>query len=431
MQNRFSVFTPAQARAGSSKQAEQVDQRTKIRFWVMVAALLSLYVVSQFLRNSVGVIAPNLGQEFALTPDDLGVLASSFFLAFALAQIPLGAAIDRFGPKACMLLLSLLAAAGCAGFAAAGALLDLSISRVAMGIGCSSFLMAPLTIYARWLNPRQFATMTGLQLAIGTLGTILATSPLAYGAAYFGWRNVFMAVALATAIFTLLALFVVREAPSGAPAIAGKPGTFMESLRGLIGVLALPGVFPVFIIHFTSYSTFASFSALWAGPFLKDVYGMELEQRGNLLFVLATAHIVGLFLWGPASTWLRGRKRAVMAGAGCSFVMLCVLALIGKVPVPVLVGVFVLLGLSAAYSPVVTTHGRELFPVHLVGRGMTIMNLGVMGGVFVMQLLSGYLLALLPQEPGSYRWIFVFLAAVLLVGTMVYRRAPETFPSPA
>ena len=34
----------------------------------LAATLIANYVVSQFLRNSIGVIAPNLAQELLLTP---------------------------------------------------------------------------------------------------------------------------------------------------------------------------------------------------------------------------------------------------------------------------------------------------------------------------------------------------------------------------
>ena len=70
---------------------------------LLLTVLCAIYVVSQFLRNSVGVIAPDIARELDLAPQALGVLSSAFFLAFAAAQIPLGATIDRYGPKRCML----------------------------------------------------------------------------------------------------------------------------------------------------------------------------------------------------------------------------------------------------------------------------------------------------------------------------------------
>src|ERR1041384_2573796 len=85
----------------------------------VVATLGGLYVVSQFLRNSVGVIAPNLAAEMGLSPIDLGLLSSIYFFVFAATQIPLGVALDRFGPKRCMLVSIAFTVLGCMAFALA------------------------------------------------------------------------------------------------------------------------------------------------------------------------------------------------------------------------------------------------------------------------------------------------------------------------
>lgn len=69
----------------------------------LVAILISIYIVSQFLRNSVGVIAPNLAAELALSPVEVGLLSSTFFFVFAAVQIPVGAVLDGFGPRICLM----------------------------------------------------------------------------------------------------------------------------------------------------------------------------------------------------------------------------------------------------------------------------------------------------------------------------------------
>lgn len=58
-----------------------------------LAAALAAY--SQFYRSSVGVIAPELARELALGPGDLGLVTGSFFVVFALLQIPMGVLLDR------------------------------------------------------------------------------------------------------------------------------------------------------------------------------------------------------------------------------------------------------------------------------------------------------------------------------------------------
>ena len=146
----------------------------------IVATLGTLYIVSQFLRNSVGVIAPNLAAEVGLSPIEIGLLSSIYFFVFAATQLPLGVALDRFGPKRCMLVSIAITVAGSAAFGLAQSASGLVWSRALLGFGTSCFLMAPVALYARWFAPEQFSTFTGIHLGVGTLGALLATAPLAF-----------------------------------------------------------------------------------------------------------------------------------------------------------------------------------------------------------------------------------------------------------
>ena len=55
----------------------------------VVATLGVLYIVSQFLRNSVAVIAPDLASEIGLSPIEIGLISSIYFFVFAATQLPL------------------------------------------------------------------------------------------------------------------------------------------------------------------------------------------------------------------------------------------------------------------------------------------------------------------------------------------------------
>ena len=155
---------------------------------LLVGTLGASYGVSQFLRNSVGVIAPNLAEELRISATQIGVLSSTFFFSFAAAQLPLGVAIDRCGPKRCMLVCGLVVIAGVAMFATASTLLGLVTARFLMGVGTSCYLMAPLALYARTFAPDRFTPLAGLQLGLGSIGTLMATAPLGLAAAAIGWR---------------------------------------------------------------------------------------------------------------------------------------------------------------------------------------------------------------------------------------------------
>ncbi|HEX4553844.1 MAG TPA: MFS transporter [Xanthobacteraceae bacterium] len=161
----------------------------------LVATLGLTYMVSQFLRNSIGVIAPNIAAEMAIPAAQVGVLSSAFFFSFAAMQLPLGVAIDRFGPKRCMLVCGGVVIASALLFAAGRTPAELVAARIIMGFGTSCYLVAPLTLYAQRFSADRFAMLAGLHMGVGTMGTLLATAPLAFAAAAIGWRASFCVVA--------------------------------------------------------------------------------------------------------------------------------------------------------------------------------------------------------------------------------------------
>ena len=201
----------------------------------VVATLGVLYIVSQFLRNSVGVIAPDLAAEIGLTPIEIGLLSSIYFFVFAATQLPLGVALDRFGPKLCMLVSIGFTVLGCALFAVAHDAGGLVAARALLGFGTASFLMAPVALYARWFPPERFSTFAGIQLGLGSLGAIFATAPLAYATASFGWRMTFLGVGVCAALIGVLVWLIVTDDPPGVKPTPRKETLARKRRRHLAG----------------------------------------------------------------------------------------------------------------------------------------------------------------------------------------------------
>jgi predicted MFS family arabinose efflux permease len=397
----------------------------------LVGTLAAIYLVSQFLRNSVGVIAPDLAAEIGLSAGEIGLLSSAFFFAFAAAQLPLGVAIDRYGPKRCMLVCAVIAVVGAIEFAFATTPSGLITARVLMGLGSSCYLMAPLALYARRFPPERFTVLAGIQLAIGTIGTLFVTAPLAWASAAIGWRTTFLVVAGVMVACTILVALVVREDASER-AHPGSGETLRESLNGVLEVTRIRGFVPLFLMHVMSYSSYVLIVGLWGGPFLAHVYGYELTTRGNLLMLPAISHIVGVMIWGQAERIFGAYKPLVLAGAFASAGALLLLAAVGRLEpfwLAVWLGVF---GFLPAYFPVLLSHGRSLLPAHLIGRGITLFNIGTIGGTFVVQLVSGMLIDLFPPEGGvypldAYRLVFAMQGLGILAACAAYatvRRSP-------
>jgi predicted MFS family arabinose efflux permease len=396
----------------------------------LIAVLAALYAVSQFLRNSIGVIANDLARELHLTATQTGFLSSAFFFAFAAVQIPIGILIDRYGPKRTMLATAVLTVVGTIFFAIAPSAPMLIAARALMGLGCSTFFMAPLVIYARRFPPERFAGLTSLQMGLANMGTLAATAPLAASAAVFGWRASFFAVAILTVVIVLAIAWVVpRDAGSNRP-----NETWAAAFRGVAAALKVPSFWPVFFMHLTTYGCFASVIGLWGGPWLSDVHGADLGMRGNILLLGATAQICGMLLWGAMDRFWGSYKKPVLIGSTATVLLLVVLVIVPLDRTSATIW-FPLFGLCVAYTPILTSHGKSLFPSTLTGRGITLMNIGTMGGAFLSQSVTGMLIDLMGRSdqglyrPEGYRLVFAALAGWLLLSLAFYLRAIDPHPS--
>lgn len=395
----------------------------------VVITLGALYIVSQFLRNSVGVIAPNLATEMGLKPIDLGLLSSIYFFVFAATQIPLGVALDRFGPKRCMLACIAFTVLGCALFSAAKSSGSLVIARALLGLGTASFLMAPCALYARWFPPDRFSTFAGIQLGLGTLGALLATAPLAFATAAVGWRMTFLAIGLCAALIGIVVWLIVTDDPPGAKT-EPRHETLKESIAGVWHVIRAPSMGRVFVAQIAIYPSYLLVGGLWGGPYLTHIYGLSLTERGDVLFLAALAQVVGSFVWGPADRWFRSYKTPVLIALVMLLGSLLLFAAVGPMPLPLLLTAFVLIGFATGPLALVLAHGRSLVPPHLLGRSITLLNMGAMGGGFLVQFISGAIIQMFVSDGGkypltAYRLVFGLQAVLVLIGLIVYFRSDE------
>jgi predicted MFS family arabinose efflux permease len=390
---------------------------------VLVATLVTIYIVSQFLRSSIGVIAPNLAQELKLSPGEIGLLSSIFFFVFAAVQIPLGVLLDRFGARACLTIGAAITVVGCLAFAWAASPLAAMVGRALLGVGTAGSLVASLAVYAGRFPPARFATLTGLHVGLGTLGTLMATAPLAYGAATIGWRQSFLLVGAFTLVIGSVVFAVLR---GGVQSAHSRAETLRESVIGMLAVMRAPSVGRLFAMHLIGYSSFGLIAGLWGGPYLAHIYGYGLEERGAFLLIPVVSQILGSMLWGPTDRLCGSYKIPVLTGALLTAGSLAWLAFVGK-PTPLVLGLwFAIFGFVAAYFPVLIAHGKSVFAPHQVGRGLTLLNIGSMGGVFLAQAISGYVIGLFPvsadgsYELTAYRTVFALQAGSILLMSFGY-----------
>ena len=157
---------------------------------VGIASLVLAYVLSQFYRAFLAVLTPVLKMELGVTSEDLAAASGTWFLVFAAMQIPVGIALDRFGPRwTTALLFGLFGGGGAMLFAFASGGIEINLAMALIGVGCSPVLMASYYLFARLYPPAIFATLTGIVIGVGSLGNIASSLPLAFAVDLLGWRR--------------------------------------------------------------------------------------------------------------------------------------------------------------------------------------------------------------------------------------------------
>ena len=110
------------------------------------------HYLSSLIRTVNATLAPQLMAALALSPAQLGLLTSAFFLAFALVQLPVGVALDRWGPARVQPPMLLLAA------------------RALIGLGLGGCFMSAVKAVSTWVAPARLPSVQGYLIAAGGVG---------------------------------------------------------------------------------------------------------------------------------------------------------------------------------------------------------------------------------------------------------------------
>ena len=397
----------------------------------IITTLSIVYIASNFYRSSIAVIAPNMMDEIGLTHEELGIIGGIFFIAFALFQVPVGIFLDRYGPRKTICVLMLFATIGSCGFAVATNFLELSAARFVIGIGCSPILMGFLVIISRWLSVERFAFYASLIVGMGGVGNILATTPTAILTDIIGWRDVFLVAAGVSAFSVIFGYFIIKDAPKGHAFHDREVESMKETLLGVLEIIKYREFQYVFAINLVIYGTVMTIVALWGGNYLRDIYGLDLTDRGNILFWMTAAVIGGNFFYGYLDGKFRARKHLVIAAAGTTILLLVILAAIPVIAVWQVSTLLILFSFFASYGVVIMSHGRSIFPEKLLGRGIATLNTAVFLGVFLLQSMGGFIIGSFVRDDGiaphiAYRVFFISLAILVSAGLFAYSRSKES-----
>jgi type IV secretory pathway TrbF-like protein/predicted MFS family arabinose efflux permease len=344
-------------------------------------------------RTINALISGPLISELGLDAANLGLLTSVYFLTLAAAQIPIGALLDRYGPRRVQSALLLIAAIGAALFATSQGFPLLVVARAMIGLGVAASLTAGVKAVVLWFPRERVALLNGCMIMLGALGAVTATTPAERLLEWIGWRGLFELLAIATALAAAIIYFAVPE-----PANANR--LCSANLRTIYADRRFWKIAP---LSATSVGSAWALQGLWAAPWFTDVERLNRNALIGHLFIMAVAVSVGALVLGTIADRLRrhgvGPQTLLAVVAATSIA--AQLALIVRLPLPSVLpwSVVAVVGAGTVLSYAILA---ERFPKELAGRANGALNVFHFGWAFVVQYATGLILAQGSRGGGHY-----------------------------
>ena len=350
------------------------------RRWLAWGSLAVVFLLVNVHRLSTAVLSEQLIAAFSISAAQLGTLHASFFLIYAIVQIPTGVLADRYGARYVGTAGAFVLSAGAIGFTMSDGYVAAFASRTLIGLGSGVIFISIIRFCASWFRVDEFATMTGLTAGIAGLGAIVATTPLAIAIGTFGWQSTILAFAVVGFIAGGGVFALVRRSPedAGLDPIENVPEqpsvTFSETLQHLKALLADAEQWLLSIVFFSAMGTILTVIGLWGVPYLVVVYGFDVTTASY--FTLFGA--VGMLLGAPGVGWvsdrLERRLLPMVVGIGLLTVVLAIVPITGRPPVPVVAGIYLLIGTSLGFVMLALPIIKEGYPAGASGVATATVN---------------------------------------------------------
>jgi len=385
----------------------------------------AVYFFVYFHRVSTSVIAADLLETFKTHAAALGLMSSMYFYLYAVLQPLVGYLSDRLGPRRVVGYFSLISAAGCVLFGAAPTIAWAGVGRGIIGIGVGGVYIPALKAFSQWFKRNEFATATGLLLAVGNIGAIVATTPLAWMSGTWGWRWSFFIIGAVTLGLALSTFFFLRDRPDpppqGTAILDDKPS---KNLLKTMARVVLATKFWIFAVLAAGvFGVFFTFQGLWATPFVMAILDMTPLEASKLNLFAPLGYIIGSPLIGRFVDRIAKRKLNVIRSLLAANVVIWVIITFGSGYLTSwgIIVLFLLMGVTTGgLSTSIWALLRDITPDSAFGSYMGLLNPFPLLGIAVLQASTGAIIARLGgtdaiYQSAVYTDAFILCLIVLIV----------------
>ncbi len=399
--------------------------------WIFIPFGLSFFM-SVLLRTINSVLSPTLIETFDMNASQLGTMTSAYFISFAIAQIPLGVALDRWGPGKTLGVFMLFGVAGCMVYGLAPTVTFLFVGRALVGFGVSGCLMASYKAIGDWRSMETVPMYNGFITFIGGVGGIFATKPVSIATDFISWRILFFVFAGMMLVVAILVFFTKTHPKYKEYRELDGEKSVLHELKGTAKIAVTARFWRFAPAAVLTQATYISLNGLWIGPWLKDVGGHSPDNVVNYLLICSISITLGYICYGTITSWLKKRFqiKVIKIFVVTMWVFVALTAIIALAP-QMGAGLWVMFLLICPFCLVAYPIFVSMFDTKLAGRVQTLFNMIVFIASTFIQSGIGVIIDQYPLmedggfNPQGYSTAILILAALnaaSLIWCMLYRR---------
>lgn len=402
------------------------------RRWQIIMMIFLASFINYMDRTAFSVAAPFLTKEFNLSPADLGMLFSSFFMGYALFNFVGGYLSDIYGPRKIFSFFMCVWSVFCGLTGAAFSFASLFIVRVCFGIGEGPISSTTSKTVSNWFPAKERSSAMGIASSGTPLGAAVAGPIVGLITLYFSWKIAFVIMALIGVVWAFFWWHTAHDLPSEDPKIS--PDELAEITQGQVNASGVvddrkmpltyylkKSTVLLTALAFFAYNYNLFFFLTWFPSYLTMAKGLSIAKMTIVTTLPWIAGFIGLasggilsdFIYRKTGKLMFSRKIILVGGLGLTSVCVAVT------------------GFAESVTSAVSLMAVAIFGLYLTGSTywaliqdtVSSKNVGgVSGFVHFLANLSGVIgptvTGFIVQSTGAFTSAFVLAGALALFGAL-------------
>lgn len=366
--------------------------------WVVVSLLMVLHF---FLLLSVGVVTSEIRRSLSLSALELSILTSAYLYIYLILQTPAGILLDEFGPRRLLTIGALVCSIGCWIFSRSEYLYLSILARVLTGGGLAFVFVGSIQLASRWFAKRYFGMMIGFSEAAGMLGAIIGNMLLAIFMYKIGWRESYAWAGVFSLFLAIASWVFVRDYPENYKVTTRSKLTVAKVVNSIKILSHEPQIWLQSAYIALMYETITVFCGLWANPFLRRAFDLNVRQATVACCLVLVGIGIGSPIAGVVCDTDQKKSKCLTYCAIYMCILMCAILYIPNLPYWLINILMLALGASGSSLILCFAIVSEVAPEGAKGTSVGLTNTLSLCSAVLLQPIIGWMLSMLSNSVGS------------------------------